>query len=205
MAQHAFSARATPPSWRRVAAACSAEVNSGGEVEAVEEGADRNADRGDRESLSRARVAAVAEGADELSGRNRDVGGESASLVVTRLEPIEAGRARRVRDREHRCEENAGRNPIRAAAIVDVDRLQDVPQRERALCHANRLVRAALEQSADVNDMAEAVDEHRAIHAALRTGDADAVADLIEGHVRSFDAQVRAAVTARLDAPLAGA
>ncbi len=58
---------------------------------------------------------------------------------------------------------------------------------------------------ADVNDMDDAVDEHAAIHAALATGDADRAADLIDGHVRSFDAQVRAAVTQRLDAPLAGA
>ncbi len=58
---------------------------------------------------------------------------------------------------------------------------------------------------ADVNDMGDAVDEHAAIHAALATGDADRAADLIDGHVRSFDAQVRAAVTQRLDAPLAGA
>ncbi len=58
---------------------------------------------------------------------------------------------------------------------------------------------------ADVNDMGDAVDEHAAIHDALATGDADRAADLIDGHVRSFDAQVRAAVTQRLDAPLAGA
>ncbi|MFK7916620.1 MAG: GntR family transcriptional regulator [Ilumatobacter sp.] len=54
----------------------------------------------------------------------------------------------------------------------------------------------------DVHDMHHAVDEHAAIHAALRTGDGDTVARLIEGHVNSFDAQVRAAVTDRLNAPL---
>jgi DNA-binding GntR family transcriptional regulator len=55
---------------------------------------------------------------------------------------------------------------------------------------------------ADVADMGDAVDEHAAIHEALASGDADAAADLIERHVNSFDAQVRAAVTARLGAPL---
>ena len=58
---------------------------------------------------------------------------------------------------------------------------------------------------ADVNDMGEAVDEHAAIHRALSAGDADRAADLIDGHVRSFDEQVRLAVTQRLGAPLAGA
>ena len=55
---------------------------------------------------------------------------------------------------------------------------------------------------AEVHDMGHAVDEHAAIHDALQTGDADSVADLIERHVNSFDAQVRAAVTTRLTAPL---
>jgi GntR family transcriptional regulator, rspAB operon transcriptional repressor len=56
---------------------------------------------------------------------------------------------------------------------------------------------------ADVADMGDAVDEHAAIHDALRARDADAAASLVEGHVNSFDSQVRAAVTARLGAPLA--
>lgn len=56
---------------------------------------------------------------------------------------------------------------------------------------------------ADVHDMAHAVDEHASIHAALEAGQADRVAGLIERHVNSFDAQVRAAVTERLGAPLA--
>ena len=56
---------------------------------------------------------------------------------------------------------------------------------------------------ADVADMGHAVDEHAAIHDALVAGDADAAATLIEGHVNSFDTQVRAAVTRRLGAPLA--
>jgi len=55
---------------------------------------------------------------------------------------------------------------------------------------------------ADVADMGEAVEEHAVIHQALVAGDPDRVASLIEAHVNSFDAQVRAAVTARLDAPL---
>ncbi|NNK90890.1 MAG: GntR family transcriptional regulator [Acidimicrobiia bacterium] len=54
----------------------------------------------------------------------------------------------------------------------------------------------------DVADMEEAVAEHRAILDALRSGDADRSADLVEAHVQSFDAQVRTAVTARLAAPL---
>jgi DNA-binding GntR family transcriptional regulator len=55
---------------------------------------------------------------------------------------------------------------------------------------------------ADVADMQHAVDEHQAILAALRSGDGDVVADLLETHVRGFDTQIRAAVTARLEAPL---
>lgn len=54
----------------------------------------------------------------------------------------------------------------------------------------------------EVHDMDHAVDEHTAIHAALIAGDADTVAILIERHVNSFDAQVRAAVSERLNAPL---
>ena len=55
---------------------------------------------------------------------------------------------------------------------------------------------------ADVHDMGHAVDEHAAIHSALIAGDADHVATLIERHVNSFDAQVRAAVADRLGTPL---
>jgi len=55
---------------------------------------------------------------------------------------------------------------------------------------------------ADVADMADAVDEHAAIHDALERGDEERVADLVEAHVNSFDAQVRNAVAARLSAPL---
>ena len=57
---------------------------------------------------------------------------------------------------------------------------------------------------ADVADMGEAVAEHRAILDALRAGDGDAAAALVEAHVRAFDEQIRAAVTERLESPLAG-
>ncbi len=57
---------------------------------------------------------------------------------------------------------------------------------------------------ADVADMGHAVDEHEAIHAALLDRDADRAAALVDAHVKSFDAQVRNAVTHRLGAPLAG-
>ena len=55
---------------------------------------------------------------------------------------------------------------------------------------------------ADVHDMGHAVDEHAEIHAALQAGDAERVSSLVEAHVNSFDAQVRAAVTSSLSAPL---
>ena len=55
----------------------------------------------------------------------------------------------------------------------------------------------------EVADMEEAVAEHQAILDALRAGDADRAAELVEAHVQSFDAQVREAVTARLASPLA--
>mgnify|MGYP001817169570 CR=1 FL=1 len=51
---------------------------------------------------------------------------------------------------------------------------------------------------ADVADTRHAVDEHIEILDALRDGDPDHSADLVEAHVRSFDDQVRAAVTTRL-------
>ena len=56
----------------------------------------------------------------------------------------------------------------------------------------------------DVDDMADAVDEHRAILVALRSGDADAAAALVDSHIRSFDEQIRNAVRRRLSSPLAG-
>ncbi|MDW3219437.1 MAG: GntR family transcriptional regulator [Acidimicrobiales bacterium] len=57
---------------------------------------------------------------------------------------------------------------------------------------------------AEVADMSHAVSEHRTILDALRSGDGDRVADLVEAHVRSFDGDIRAAVTERLESPLAG-
>ena len=56
----------------------------------------------------------------------------------------------------------------------------------------------------DVPDMSHAVTEHVDILAALRLGDGDRVARLLEEHVHSFDQRIRAAVTARLSSPLAG-
>lgn len=57
---------------------------------------------------------------------------------------------------------------------------------------------------AEVADMAHAVDEHAVIMEALRSGDGDRAADLMDGHIRAFDAEIRAAVTQRLASPLAG-
>lgn len=48
---------------------------------------------------------------------------------------------------------------------------------------------------ADVADMHHAVAEHAAILDAVRHGDAERAAQLAEQHVRSFDAQIRLAVT----------
>ena len=56
---------------------------------------------------------------------------------------------------------------------------------------------------ADVADTRHTVDEHIEILELLRAGAADACAEAVEAHVRSFDHQVRAAVTARLGPPLA--
>lgn len=55
---------------------------------------------------------------------------------------------------------------------------------------------------ADVADTSEIASEHRAILEALRAGDGQAAATLVETHVRAFDGQIRAAVTARLSSPL---
>ena len=57
---------------------------------------------------------------------------------------------------------------------------------------------------ADVADMSHAVDEHGEIMEALRAGDSERAGDLMEEHIRSFDTQIRAAVTERLESPLAG-
>lgn len=56
---------------------------------------------------------------------------------------------------------------------------------------------------ASVANTREAVDEHRAILDALEAGDAERSALLVEAHVRSFDRQVRDAVTAGLGSPFA--
>jgi len=56
---------------------------------------------------------------------------------------------------------------------------------------------------AEVADTRHAVDEHIEILELLKSGDADACAAAVEAHVRSFDDQVRAAVTARLGSPRA--
>ena len=57
---------------------------------------------------------------------------------------------------------------------------------------------------ADVDDMADAVDEHTRIIDALEGGDTELAASLTEAHIRSFDEQIRAAVRRRLESPLAG-
>ena len=57
---------------------------------------------------------------------------------------------------------------------------------------------------ADVADMAHAVDEHAVIMDALRSGDGDRAAELMEEHIRACDAEIRDAVTQRLASPLAG-
>ncbi|MEO0494456.1 MAG: GntR family transcriptional regulator [Actinomycetota bacterium] len=57
---------------------------------------------------------------------------------------------------------------------------------------------------ADVADMRHAVDEHAEIMDALRAGDGDRAGELMEEHIRAFDAEIRAAVTERLSSPLAG-
>ena len=61
------------------------------------------------------------------------------------------------------------------------------PTVEMLYAHSDRLWRLYL---ADVTDMSIAVDEHRALHAALVAGDADRAAELTESHVRTFEAEV---------------
>lgn len=56
----------------------------------------------------------------------------------------------------------------------------------------------------DVAEMSHAVTEHRQILEALRAGDGDLVALLMEQHIHAFDERIRAAVTAHLTSPLAG-
>jgi DNA-binding GntR family transcriptional regulator len=56
----------------------------------------------------------------------------------------------------------------------------------------------------DIADLHEMVEEHREILDALRAGDGDRAATLIEAHMRRFDEQIRTAVRRRLASPLAG-
>lgn len=55
----------------------------------------------------------------------------------------------------------------------------------------------------DVADLHLMIQEHRDILTALRAGDADRAAELIEAHMRAFDEQIREAVQRRLASPLA--
>ena len=57
---------------------------------------------------------------------------------------------------------------------------------------------------AGVSDMAHAVTEHVDILTALRSGDGDTAAELVEQHVRSFDERIRTAITTHLSSPLTG-
>jgi DNA-binding GntR family transcriptional regulator len=56
----------------------------------------------------------------------------------------------------------------------------------------------------DGADLHEPLIEHRAILSALRDGDGDKAATMIEEHIRSFEAQTRAVLYDRLRSPLAG-
>ena len=53
-----------------------------------------------------------------------------------------------------------------------------------------------------VTDMAHAVAEHEAIMSQLRSNDGDAVGELVEAHVQSFDEAIREVITGQLSAPL---
>jgi len=67
--------------------------------------------------------------------------------------------------------------------------------------HSDRLWNLYL---GDVADLRTMIEEHREILGALRVADGDRAAELIEAHMRTFDAQIRAAVQRRLNSPLAG-
>ncbi len=56
----------------------------------------------------------------------------------------------------------------------------------------------------DGADLHQTLVEHRAILGALRGGDGDKAATMIEEHIRSFEAQTRAVLYDRLRSPLAG-
>ncbi len=66
--------------------------------------------------------------------------------------------------------------------------------------HSDRLWHLYL---GDVADLHGTIAEHRAILSALRAGDADRAAELIETHMRHFDEQIQSAVRRRLQSPLA--
>ena len=93
------------------------------QLEAFEQAPQRDADRGDREALRRAGVAAMAEGRDELARRQRDRLREAAALVVIGVEARELRRGARVGDREHRRDQHAGRELVAARAVVEGERL----------------------------------------------------------------------------------
>lgn len=54
----------------------------------------------------------------------------------------------------------------------------------------------------EVAEPADAIDDHVAILEALRSGDADLAASLVDDHVAAFDVEIRASVAAALEAPL---
>lgn len=66
--------------------------------------------------------------------------------------------------------------------------------------HSDRLWHLYLGDVADLHGM---IAEHRMILDALRAGDAERAADLIESHMRRFDEQIQSAVRRRLQSPLA--
>lgn len=66
--------------------------------------------------------------------------------------------------------------------------------------HSDRLWHLYLGDVADLHDL---IAEHRAILRALRKGDADRAAELIDKHMRRFHEQIQSAVRRRLQSPLA--
>jgi DNA-binding GntR family transcriptional regulator len=139
---------------------------------------------------------------------------ELSTLYETRavMEPFAARLACRRGTARHWVEmtdliEQSLRPGIAPDALLDVDRrcheiiwdaagnrfLTDTL--DNLYAHSDRVWHMYL---ADVADTRHAVDEHIEILELLRSGDADACAAAVEAHVRSFDDQVRAAVTSRL-------
>lgn len=146
--------------------------------------------------------------------------GELSMLYETRavMEPYAARLACRRGTADHWAEmtdviEQSLRPGVSPETLLDVDRR----------CHeiiwdaaGNRFLRDTLDNLyahsdrvwhmylAEVADTRHAVDEHIEILDLLRGGETDACAAAVEAHVRSFDHQVRTAVTRRLGSPLAG-